>query len=517
VNAAVLDLPTEFQAAMQDSLQNAGAQFLSRDALNERFRLGMQAHFEEWSEDPYQALPVGRVMSTAQAVRLLPAVASDDPFLREYQWTAIRGEYGRLQADSVVAPTPEQWSVPGVIEVYGTYSNQADLLRRADSMLVLHTQKGITGISVLDQKVAWSRTPAGNGVTSFSSSANRSFAQFDAAIHKLPSRSTWSQYEIAGVGNGWLCILQKRTVEVVDLMSGATLWTVELPSNANRVFTTDNLVIAGSTTRGEVYCFDGRDGSSVSLADIEKVSRKTLCGAGRWLVYWVAGFAEQPNRLQWLDPITGEQHLEVPLTGMQQFSFLDDKTLIGVSDDQQMLTVDLHNGTTRRIDFSIEEESGDADAANWKAKRVKVAADSLNFYFMSHEEQNRRPLIQPAGRQLSRFDGGLRAVDRQTGELRWVTNDQTELLATTDQPELPLMVFIENTPFQPNQPVTMASQAVFRGIHKLTGTELFRQPIPSRYGLRYTSVSSAKANTLDIGVYGNRIRMQGGEARPQSP
>lgn len=517
LNTAMLDLPPEFVEAAVASNSPLISKLATSERLDENFRSRMQSQFERWTDQPYHALPVGRAMSMPRTVDLFSALVSDDPFLREYKWSVMRGEYGRLQAERVASADVEQWSLPGDLKVQGTYTQQSDLLQRYGSMLLLTSFSGVAGISVLDQQVVWSRASTSVG-GSFSSGPRSNFEKFDAGREKLPSHVASSMYQIAGVGDGWVCVRQKRSIEVVDVLSGITLWSADLPAQFNRVITSDDVVIVAGTAVNQTIIFDGQTGNRLEPVKQNRSIRKAIRGIGRWIVYWQDADNAGEHRLQWVDPLSGEQHREVVLADATRFGFLDDETLVGFNDNQKMLTVDLQTGETRRVNFRTEADAevpeGDAPNRLWSAERVQVATDAVNFYFLNYEEKEQGVMMQPSGRNMLRFTGGVRAVDRETGEFRWGIAERGNLLATTDQPDLPLLVLIETTPIKGVQPVRTSNETVFRGVNKMTGTELFRQPVPSRYGLRYTWISSDAANTLDIGVYGSRIRMQG-EGGPQ--
>ncbi|MCP4505129.1 MAG: hypothetical protein GY826_01880, partial [Fuerstiella sp.] len=81
--------------------------------------------------------------------------------------------------------------------------------------------------------------------------------------------------------------------------------------------------------------------------------------------------------------------------------------------------------------------------------------------------------------------------------------------ASTDQPNLPILVLIDDAPLNANPMQMRAARNVFRGIAKLSGDELFKQAVPSKQGLRYAYLASSAPNSLDIAVYGMKVRMLG--------
>ena len=153
----------------------------------------------------------------------------------------------------------------------------------------------------------------------------------------------------------------------------------------------------------------------------------------------------------------------------------------------------------------------------WDPRRVQVAADSLNFYVSNRVDPAGAPLRQLSGHNFARFTSSLRAVSRQDGSLRWWIRNNGVLLASTDQPGLPILVLVNDSPVNVNPAAQAATRNVFRGIAKLSGDELFEQSVPSKQGLRYTWLDSFAPNSLDIAVHGMRVRVRGAPVSTVTP
>ena len=162
---------------------------------------------------------------------------------------------------------------------------------------------------------------------------------------------------------------------------------------------------------------------------------------------------------------------------------------------------------TSQADSPIEK-SDPPDIPLWNPRRVQISADSLNFYVSNRAGFAAGPFRQPPGHRFTRFQSGLRAVSRHDGSLRWWVRDDAVLLASTDQPNLPILVLID-APVNANPLQMRATRIVFRGVAKLSGDELFKQIVPSQQGLRYAYLNSSAPNSLDIAVHGMKVRMLG--------
>ncbi|MEQ9411920.1 MAG: PQQ-binding-like beta-propeller repeat protein [Fuerstiella sp.] len=518
LQALVLEYPDALLSLLAESSTNESS-VVDRKQLNAAFRDRVESHYRQWTAQPYQAIPVLNTPVIVQnQLALLPA-ESEDAFLREYKWSAISGDYGRLQAERLASVSETMWSIPGVLNVSGTYSNRTDLLRRVGSVVVLQTYGGLTAFSVADQRILWSRKVAGESVLSTAVGNDGNFERFVAERDTIPSNRMWSLCDVVGAGHRWLCIRQNHQLEVLDLLSGSPVWSVELPPRFRRVVATRDVVLATDPDSLDCLCFARHSGAAVEIPDAADLTRRSIRNVADRLVCWQDASDAGPAALQWIEPLSGRIERHVPLTGMTRFHFSDDGTLVGFNDRQQMQIVRLVSGETRTYSFAAdsdeapaspvgpdgEDQSGDSSPA-WKADQLQMAADGLHYYICSRVGSSEVLFRQPSGRRLMPFRGALRAIDRQSGSVVWTFVEDRELLATTDQADLPVMILIESRPLPAN---AAARQNIFTGIMRLTGERLFQQTISSQYGLRYTSITSARPNSIDIGVYGTRIRLQG--------
>ena len=484
--------------------------------------------FAGWSAESYRAIPVMRSLSYGQMLTMLTLSESDDLFLSRFRWTAVRGEFGRLQAREFTNTEASQWSIAGKYHLFGTFSQHRDIIERNGSVVLLRSFSGITAISVLDQKVLWSQSFSTIPGLSTLTKASGNFERFNPERDRLPSWQQLSTFQIVGTGHRWLALQAGGEVKILDAYSGHTLWSIESNDKTDDFAVTDRALVRWSRSGADVVGFDRRNGQY--LPDLPGVSSDVAAltpirNFDRFLVCWKQSADGVPTCLQWIDPLTATVSAEVSLPGMQRFQFVDDRILAGFNSQAEMLIVDLKWRTSQRYSFGvrggdltespIEEQNADdgpPDVPFWAPERIQVSADRLNYYAcnrISHRAPQMRapPLRVPSERQLTVFQGGLRAIDRETGQLRWWIHNDELLMSTTDQPELPVLVLISSPAAAvPNQGT---SRSVFRGISKLTGKQLFNQIIPSQYGLRNLWLTSTARDTLDVGVQGLRIRLEG--------
>ncbi|MCP4784370.1 MAG: PQQ-like beta-propeller repeat protein [Fuerstiella sp.] len=508
------DLPDGF---LNNADSATSARFPDASHLDENFRTAMNSRCAEWKVQPYEAVPVTQTMSFSRTRTILSTVELDDPFLRRFEWAATSGDFGRLVARDVLSTDNEMWSIAGRIQVYGSYANRNDVLQRSGSILLLQTYRGITAVSVFDQKVLWQHIPRPTSGISVSSDQN--FRHYDAERNLLPSQTSHSSFRIVGSGDRWLCILNGRRIETLDTFTGSVLWSVELPTSYTRVRASDTVVIAGSASRPEALCFDRQSGERININNAADLAARAICNVGELMVCWTQTDSGASASLQWIDPVTSHITDEVSLADSQWFQFLDDRTLCGFNDKSELFVINLKTRKRQTCSFHVGDDTSRADNGViksgppefplWNPRRVQVAADSLNFYVSNRAGIAAGLFRQPPGHRFTRFQSSLRAVSRHDGSLRWWVRNDAVLLASTDQPNLPILVLIDDAPLNANPMQMRAARNVFRGIAKLSGDELFKQAVPSKQGLRYAYLASSAPNSLDIAVYGMKVRMLG--------
>ncbi len=509
----IMDLPDGF---LNHADSETSARFPDARHLDEHFRTAMNSRCAEWKVQPYEAVPVTQTMSFSRSRTLLSTVEPDDPFLRRFQWAATSGDFGRLLARDILSADNARWSIPGRLQVYGTYSNRNDFLQRTGSILLLKTYREITAVSVLDQRILWRHMPvptSGVGVSS-----NENFRHYDPDTNLLPSQTSYTSFRIVGSGDRWLCVLHGRRIEMLDTFTGAVLWSVELPTSYTRVRACDAVVIAGSASIPGALCFDRRSGEMINITDAADLAARAICNVGELMVCWTRNDSGASASLQWIDPVTGRITDEVSLADSQWFQFLDDRTLCGFNDRSELFVINLKTRKQQSCSFHAAGDTSQADSRKeagppeiplWNPRRVQVAADSLNFYVSNRVGISAGFFRQPSGHRFTRFESSLRAVSRHDGSLRWWISNNAVLLASTDQPDLPILVLVDDFSQAANPVQVRLTRNVFRGIAKLSGDELFKQAVPSKQGLRYAWLESSAPNSLDIAVHGMKVRILG--------
>lgn len=317
---------------------------------------------------------------------------------------------------------------------------------------------------------------------------------------------------------------------MVDIITGSTLWKRKV-SPGNKVFATKNAVVI-MDGHDQIALLDSKSGDDISFSESTNLTEKgwiPIRNSEELLVCWTRYKGRHSPRLGWVDPLTGEVIGDIDLSDMTRFHFINDSTLIGFNNQQQLLLVGLVSRDVQRYSFTADSKTSvtpeeaetlnknqtPADLSMWDAERLQVAIDGLNLYVCNRRSRKAQALRGPSNRNLSVFTGELIAINRESGEQRWSFHDSGHVMATTDEPGFPLLLVIDAPGSAANG--TVFQRSVFRGVSKLSGKELFRQAIPTTSGLRTLSLVSPTANIIDLGVHGLRVRIDGSRSADTAP
>lgn len=528
------------------------------DVAAEQLTDSLKTLYDSWNAPSFARIPVNRSSSFGQRARVYP-VRSDDPFLSRYGWSVVRSSSGRMQARSLEDPN-ERWSIPGNVQAYGTYSGWSDQLYRIGSVILLRTSRSLTAVSVFDQRVLWGRNTFKTGVSRVSSFRGN-FTDFDGTRVPLPTHTNMPTYQLIGYGSGWVCLHHGNSVEVLDLLNGSTYWSMNLGASLQRVVATDEFVIVKPQGK-PAAAFDTLSGRPQPMDRAEQIIQAGILQTPDGLVMWRKPEEDRPRRLEWVRPATGEVSRTVSLADMQHFHFLDDVTLVGLHDDSKFTVTSLLTGEQQTLSWSTEEDrivtlepvpdfdltplkkaapagppgapaqqvpaqqvpaqqvpaqqvpaqpavpvNGPPGQPLWSTARVHVVRDPCHYFVTNHPGPAAPSFRAPFGRNCSLIVGGLRMIDRESGDVVLALESEDRLVASTDQPELGLLMLMTET-----GSVSTANgliPSLMTGWSRSSGRQLFQQVTPSRYGSRFVDFNSPEPNILDIALQGFRLRLDG--------
>lgn len=467
----------------------------SEESLTAEFQKRLKLRTSEWDEVALEPILVGRSVSDSRSRPMIFPVQSGDLFLRQYDWSVVPGKQSQVVMTDMTSPERRSWSLPGTFEAYGSFSNRSDYLQRSGSVVLLYNFRGITAVSVLDQRVLWSRQFRDPMVTSYIR-ASAGFEAYDWPAIRLPSQSSVSSFEVVGCGNRWICVHSAASIEMIDLLTGLTLWSVPNSSDIRRAVASESVVLLFLDGQEDALALDRHTGEPLqSQAYRSFAPKRVICSTGGQFVLWDG--EDNAYSLTWRDDQTGEVKRKVPLQGFQRFQFVDDRTLCAAGNEAGLMLIDLRNG--QHLDVPLKQP----DESLHESERVVVAADGLHFYISRQPQQTINLLLpQLSSRQMLHCDQMITVLDRRTGDQLWSKPLLSPALASTDQPGLPVLMLIHSDKSGEQSPDS-SGQLLFEGVSRTNGRTLFETMIPVSDSPRSVSLFSDKRLNMDIAVFGS--------------
>lgn len=503
-------------------------------------RKNLSADFAAWDSQKFERLPIGRTPFLGSTARVYP-VRDDAPFLSRYSWSIIRSSTGRLQAVSL-DNSKERWSIPGNMQAYGTYTGWSDQLFRVGSVILLRTSRSLTAVSVFEERVLWRRSSFNSGISRIRKTPGN-FVDFDGQSHPLPSHTNVPTFQIAGQGQNWVCILHGNSIEVLDTLSGTTFWKLDLQSSVERVVATDAFVALQISGNEDAAAFETYSGQPVTLKNSQDILRHGITQTPIGLAMWRKPSENSPRQVQWIHPDTGAVQKSVELLG-KHFHFLDDSTLVGFLPNEKFVLTNLSTGQQETHSYAASPDivqvvepipdidltplpgpnqpqlpgaqparppanlnQGPPDQPLWSTERSVVVRDACHFFVSNHPGNNQSTFRSPFGQNSSLVVGGLRMLNRDTGEIQLALETSERLIASTDQPELGILALLTEGSSTANQGEVIPT--MLTGWSRADGRQLFRQILPARYGSRLIKYGSPEANVLDVAAQQFSIRIDG--------
>ncbi len=498
---------------------------LSRTDLTAAFQQALRSRWDDWPIEPYRVTPFAQPSGMSSPTVDISPDRPEDIFLREFEWSVLN-EPSRLRAARLADPNRRNWSIPAILGAQARYNNNdSETIHRCGSVLLVQTNTGITALSVLDQRVLWSRSHNRQArVIVTVGPAQPQFQEFEVGKRQQPSSRRMGALSVIPAGPRRVCLRFGNELEAVDLLTGHTLWKVAGDQPLSQVVATSRLLFLNSIDDRHAWCFRLNDGTPVETDVTGPTLNRTLTATDSALVVWRPREGQEPGpELEWFNPHTGVVDHRLSLADSESFHFASDQTLVGVSRGQSVQVVDLQTAERFATSFAVagedaatqakQDQAGDEkldslSSGLWTPDRVFVVADPLTLYVLNNASAEGPRAQQGFDRHGSAFEGGVRAVDRQSGEVRWTIDGDGQGIATSRKPGLPVMVIIheERLPGPPNQ--QQISRTAFRGIGKMSGAELFDAVIPTRFNVTAAWISSDRHQALNIQVYGNHVRME---------
>jgi len=462
--------------------------------------------FAKTAESSYTIVPVSTIPSyRPQNQRHISPVSHDDLFLNAFHWS-LRRDPSALIVSSILHPELAEWSLRTSVTDHSYVQSDEDIYRLG-SILLLHGQSGLSAFSVVERRWLWHRSMPRDLSRRFLPIMNRSFEDF------RPGASP-DQRCVCGSTERWVCLIGSGQLEVVDLMTGHTLWKMTgLASNARGIACETAVLAFSQDERILVDPISGLPLTPSSKVRTLDPTTRIMGSSGQDFVIWNPGTLGERS-IEWMDPLTADIRHSIRLPDLSHAQFLDPETIAAFSKSDTVQLVSLRTRSSTTYSFAKD----DPQVPRLKPESLCVACDAVNYYI--HDQPDQRVLVRLTpftfSSRVEPVRTQLRAVNRQTGQLSWILSTDDDALACVQNPTTPVILFVRGvgTPpvGAPAIPIPgfaqqTAQKYILEGISRMTGKVLFSQALFAQSISPNLQLNSGANGSLDLDAFGTRLRL----------
>ncbi|MFM8476215.1 MAG: hypothetical protein ACKOEO_10510, partial [Planctomycetaceae bacterium] len=489
------------------------------------------------SQLSWNLIPVntnGQSDSRSAATRSLRTSIATDPVLNFCSWSSQPGS-GEFVAEAFTDAPAGSWRLRLQSPEQQILSPEESLLR-CGSVVIHRSQNALSAFSLLDHRWLWSRSDFN---LSWSGFLPDNFTEFDVDregrfVHEQGRR-------FAGHTNRWLCLMTDSSLEVLDLLTGEKRWHIKSQGLSRHAFACDSAVFARSVESSPATA--SRQPRTVELilnpatgrplpkksaalsvdnqqefrlpasARIAALSRHIIRSSGNLLVAWdPESQLDDLKTLEWIDSRTLDTVHQLPLPDFAAAQFLDPRLLAVFTTTANVLLIDLQTAHVQTLAGAAKVP----DLPDLPATEIGAAIDAGNLYLFRKSDSGN------AGMRPSNFyniptilaQQQLRAIDRQTGQLRWAIPLTDPVYLVFDHSQSPVLLALhadmEDRPQNnaiPGLAIPGMPQITVKGIAKFNGKELFNCPIVSQFPVQGLKLTIASEKHMELEAFGNRFRV----------
>ncbi|MBC7966389.1 MAG: hypothetical protein H7Z17_10760 [Fuerstia sp.] len=339
------------------------------------------------------------------------------------------------------------------------------------------------------------------------------------------------ELRICGGHDRWICLQSLSQIEMIDLLTGRNLWSLQIPSGPHNVFATESCVFLNlpspqspDSDSQAATCFNRIDGTPQKSAIPVALLQQTIRASGDELVIWgEASPGVSPASLKWVNSVTGEVRLKVELTDMVNCQFLDARTLVCVTSKGTFEVIDLLTAAKQVLQFAADGAEAERGTTPAHLAKALIMADAANYYVLPFPEQQAAQMQWIAGTpsdlQLYPLTKELRAVDRVTGKIRWVRDAEEGTAAWLEPTENPILLLVSFStrrgkakalpfPVMGGFGFSNDRHTTITALSRITGTKLFDYNVSmsSRFPVSGLEFKITPQQHLDLQAFGNRVR-----------
>ena len=491
-------------------------------ALVERWRSVDEAN---WKLMPVTT--VGQMNMRIEPTLIADPTTPDDAFLAAFQ-CSLKRDTAQCDLKSLYGELREPWRMP-LSRMHQSLFEQQLSISRYGSILIIHGRASISAFSVLDQRWLWTRNAASS---TFRFRIKESpFTDYTADRDSIRLHDSGRRY--CGATRRWLCLGTDQALEVLDLLTGERLWSMQTRGLSPQIYACDQAILMRDGGNGKEAIVDpvtgqtrsrkrsslrvGRDRSLSLPASVRlsALSNRIIRATGPSLVVWDSESSyDDVKTIDWVNAETLETEKSIPLPGMVNARFLDPDMLAAFTANEEALLVNLTTGELQTISY----RSADPNAAPLRTDRIGARLDAENLYvYEMIVEGSSGPSI-PVNLMSVRCEevrNEIRAVNRKTGQLRWAITLPRPLYLCFDHLVSPILLAVEVNEEKNMQNNNGIPGLAFQGIQgyrilgysRQSGKSVLDYPVVSQFPVPGLRLQMPTSELMELDAFGNRARL----------
>lgn len=502
--------------------QPGGKNSLPDPVLVERWRSVDEAN---WKLMPVTT--VGQMNMRIEPTLVADPTTPDDAFLAAFQ-CSLKRDTAQCDLKSLSGELREPWRMP-LSRMHQSLFEQQLSISRYGSILIIQGRASISAFSVLDQRWLWTRNAASS---TFRFRIKESpFTDYTADRDSIRLYDSGRRY--CGATRRWLCLGTDQALEVLDLLTGERLWSMQMRGLSPQIYACNQAILMRDGGNGKEAIVDpatgqtrsrkrsslrvGRDRSLNLPASVRlsALSNRIIRATGPSLVVWDSESAyDDVKTIDWVNAETLETEKSIPLPGMVNARFLDPDVLAAFTANEEALLVNLTTGELQTVSY----RSAAPNAAPLRTDRIGARLDAENLYvYETIVEGSSGPSI-PVNLMSVRCEevrNEIRAVNRKTGQLRWGITLPRPLYVCFDHLVSPILLAVEVNEEKNIQNNNGIPGLAFQGIQgyrilgysRQSGKSVLDYPVVSQFPVPGLRLQMPTSELMELDAFGNRARL----------
>ena len=288
------------------------------------------------------------------------------------------------------------------------------------SLLVPHGSM-LSCVSPLERRVLWEHPLPGNSIRAYTTF--RQLLTSDEVTR--PARVRGEQRPVAIANEDYVCIRNRKTLKVIDAVTGQLRWSRDDVNTSAKVLGTTEAVFVEASDGQPQRTFRSVDGQQID-ATFDAFDAVVGCVGPALCIAERKGLVFKRQSIRLFDPIRKTDHWNHKLSSDDRIALTGEREVV-VASGSTLSIINMVSGQRQTVENAID--------AN--AKHISVATTADEVFVSGHDEV-------PAGQVDQHELGGIFAVfDRRSGEKKWERTVNQGSLSLTFFRSQPVLVIAE--------------------------------------------------------------------------